>query len=156
MFGEGNPRARLVFVGEGPGADEDREGRPFVGKAGKLLDNMILAMGLRRGDVYICNVIKCRPPDNRNPAPDEIATCKPFLLRQLAAIRPTFICGLGKFACQSLLETDTPITRLRGHLVPWNGAGFLSTFHPAYLLRYPAAKRDVWRDLKLLLAAMDQ
>lgn len=151
VIGEGNPRASLVFVGEGPGEQEDLQGRPFVGKAGQLLDRMIAAITLKREDVYICNVVKCRPPGNRNPEPDEIAQCKPFLLRQLQLIQPRVIVALGKFAAQTLLETETPITRLRGtfHSHPAYGeAQVMPTFHPSYLLRNPEAKRDAWNDLK--------
>ncbi|HUP58728.1 MAG TPA: uracil-DNA glycosylase, partial [Bdellovibrionota bacterium] len=154
VIGEGNPRARLVFVGEGPGEQEDIQGRPFVGKAGQLLDRMIEAMGLKRSDVFILNVVKCRPPGNRNPEPDEIASCEPFLYRQLDAIRPEVIVALGKFAAQTLLKTEERISSLRGrfHAIPRSGhisgAKLMPTFHPAYLLRNPASKREAWDDLK--------
>ncbi len=154
VFGEGNPHADLVFVGEGPGGDEDRSGRPFVGAAGQLLTRIIGAMGLSRDKVYICNIVKCRPPGNRNPLPDEIASCLPFLHRQLRAIAPRFVCVLGKVAAQTLLETEAPISRVRGrlhHVGDWN---VLPTFHPAYLLRNPERKRDVWQDMQLLMREM--
>lgn len=151
VFGVGNPQAKLVFVGEGPGHDEDVQGEPFVGRAGKLLTQMIEAMGLRRQDVYICNVIKCRPPQNRNPESDEIATCSPFLFRQLAAIQPKVIVCLGNVAAQTLLETNQSISRFRGQWFDFRGAKLISTYHPAYLLRNPSAKGDVWRDLQKVM-----
>jgi DNA polymerase len=148
VFGVGNPRARLMFVGEAPGEDEDRQGEPFVGRAGQLLTRIIEAINLTRDQVYIANVIKCRPPENRNPEPDEVATCEPFLFRQIEAIRPRVIVSLGKFAAQSLLRTTDPITRLRGRAFEYRGATLIPTFHPAYLLRNPSAKREVWEDMK--------
>lgn len=148
VFGTGNPKAELCFVGEGPGADEDAQGVPFVGKAGQLLTKMIEAMGFSRDDVYICNVVKCRPPDNRNPEPDEIAACEPFLKKQLAAVNPKCIVALGKFAAQTLLRDATPITRLRGQWRQYEGIPLMPTFHPAYLLRNPGEKRVVWLDLQ--------
>ena len=151
VFGVGDPNAKLVFVGEGPGRDEDLQGEPFVGAAGRLLDKIIEAIGLSRDKVYICNIIKCRPPRNRNPLPDEIETCSPFLYRQLAAIRPQFVCALGKFAAQCLLGTDLPISRLRGRFHDVDGLRVLPTYHPAYLLRNPDQKRAVWEDMKLLM-----
>jgi DNA polymerase len=151
VFGEGNPRAKLVFVGEGPGFEEDRQGKPFVGAAGQLLTRIIEAIKLTRSQVYICNIIKCRPPGNRNPEPDEIKTCFPFLERQIAAIQPDFICALGTFAAQTLLKTATPISRLRGRFHTYNGIKVLPTYHPAYLLRNPDKKRDVWEDMKMLM-----
>jgi uracil-DNA glycosylase family 4 len=151
VFGEGNPRAKLVFVGEGPGFEEDRQGKPFVGAAGQLLSRIIEAIKLTRSQVYICNIIKCRPPGNRNPEPDEINTCSPFLERQIAAIQPDFICALGTFAAQTLLKTATPISRLRGRFHQYQGLKVLPTYHPAYLLRNPAKKRDVWEDMKMLM-----
>jgi uracil-DNA glycosylase family 4 len=151
VFGEGNPRAKLVFVGEGPGFEEDRQGKPFVGAAGQLLTRIIEAIKLTRSQVYICNIIKCRPPGNRNPEPDEIKTCFPFLERQIAAIQPDFICALGTFAAQTLLKTATPISRLRGRFHSYNGIKVLPTYHPAYLLRNPDKKRDVWEDMKMLM-----
>src|SRR5678816_4402458 len=146
------PRARLVFVGEGPGAEEDNQGIPFVGAAGQLLTKMIAAMGYTRDEVYICNVVKCRPPGNRNPEPDEIAACQPFLEAQLSAIRPSVIVTLGKFAAQTLLRTDTPITRLRGQWREDVGVPLMPTFHPAYLLRTPAEKKAAWTDLQEVMA----
>ena len=154
VYGVGNPDAELVFVGEAPGADEDAQGEPFVGKAGQLLTKMIEAMGYRREDVYICNVLKCRPPGNRNPEPDEVATCEPFLKRQLAAIRPRMIVALGKFAAQCLLRDDTPITRLRGGFRSYEGIPLKPTLHPAYLLRDPTKKKLAWEDLKAVNAAL--
>jgi len=151
VFGVGNPDARLMFVGEGPGADEDEQGEPFVGRAGQLLTQIIKAMGLAREDVYIANVVKCRPPGNRNPEPDEIESCAPFLQAQIASIRPTVIVALGKFAAQTLLQTETPISRLRGQFHDFGGVAVMPTFHPSYLLRNPAAKREVWEDMKLVM-----
>jgi DNA polymerase len=152
VFGVGNPKARLVFVGEGPGAEEDNQGIPFVGAAGQLLTKMILAMGYSRDEVYICNVVKCRPPGNRNPEPDEIQSCQPFLEAQLHAIRPEVIIALGKFAAQTLLRTDTPITRLRGQWREYVGIPLMPTFHPAYLLRNPPEKKAAWTDLQAVMA----
>ena len=154
VFGVGNPDAELVFVGEAPGADEDAQGEPFVGKAGQLLTKMIEAMGYSRADVYICNVLKCRPPGNRNPEPDEVASCEPFLKRQLAAIRPRMIVALGKFAAQCLLRDDTPITRMRGSFRSYEGIPLMPTLHPAYLLRDPSKKKLAWEDLKAVNAAL--
>lgn len=154
VFGTGNPRARLVFVGEGPGAEEDAQGVPFVGAAGQLLTRMIEAMGLRREDVYICNVVKCRPPGNRNPAPAEVEACEPFLREQLRAIGPEVIVALGKFAAQVLLREETPITRLRGRWRTYEGIDLLPTFHPAYLLRSPEEKGKAWADLQLVMARL--
>ncbi len=154
VFGTGNPRARLAFVGEGPGAEEDLQGLPFVGPAGQLLTKMIGAMGLKREDVYICNVVKCRPPGNRNPEPDEIAACEPFLRAQLNAIGPEVVVALGKFAAQTLLRDATPITRLRGQWRTYQGMKLMPTFHPAYLLRNPAEKKPCWEDLKAVMAVL--
>jgi len=151
VFGSGNPHARLVFVGEGPGHEEDQQGEPFVGAAGQLLTKIIQAMKLNRNDVYICNIIKCRPPGNRNPAPDEIAACSPFLERQIAAIKPKLICALGTFAAQTLLATNIPISKLRGKFYPYCGVKVLPTYHPAFLLRNPERKRDVWEDVQKLM-----
>ena len=151
VFGVGNPAARVMFVGEGPGADEDEQGEPFVGRAGQLLTQIIKAMGLAREDVYIANVVKCRPPGNRNPEPDEIEACSPFLQAQIAAIAPTVIVALGKFAAQTLLQTETPISRLRGQFHTLGGVAVMPTFHPSYLLRNPAAKREVWEDMKMVM-----
>ena len=154
VFGEGNPHARLVFMGEAPGADEDRQGRPFVGRAGQLLTKIIEACTLRREDVYILNTLKCRPPGNRNPLPSEAANCRGYLDRQLALIGPEYICCLGAVAAQNLLETDTSIGRLRGSFLDYKGIKVLCTYHPAYLLRNPPAKRMVWDDMQILMAAM--
>ncbi|MGD8292605.1 MAG: uracil-DNA glycosylase [Desulfobacterales bacterium] len=151
VFGEGNHTAKLVFIGEGPGFEEDRQGRPFVGAAGQLLTRIIEAIKLSRHQVYICNIVKCRPPGNRNPEPDEIETCFPFLKRQIAAIRPDFIVALGTFAAQTLLATQTPISRLRGHFHEYKGIKVIPTYHPAYLLRNPEKKRAVWEDMKMLM-----
>ena len=154
VFGVGNPKAELVFVGEGPGRDEDEQGEPFVGRAGKLLTQMIEAMGLRREDVYICNVVKCRPPENRLPEKDEIATCSPFLMRQLAVIEPKVICCLGSCASQTLLQTTQGISRFRGEWFDFRGAKLIATYHPAYLLRNPNAKGEVWKDLQKVMAVL--
>ncbi len=151
VFGDGHPRAKLIFVGEGPGFEEDQQGKPFVGAAGQLLTRIIAAINLTRSQVYICNIIKCRPPGNRNPEPDEIKTCFPFLERQIAAIRPNFICALGTFAAQTLLNSAAPISRLRGRFHEYRGVKVLPTYHPAYLLRNPEKKRDVWEDMKMLM-----
>ncbi|MBP1636987.1 MAG: uracil-DNA glycosylase, family 4 [Acidobacteria bacterium] len=156
VFGVGHPSARLMFVGEAPGHDEDVQGIPFVGRAGQLLTRMIEAMGYRREDVYIANVIKCRPPENRNPQPDEVASCEPFLFRQVETIRPAVIVALGTFAAQALLKTQDSISRLRGRVYKYGGARLVPTFHPAYLLRNPAAKRDAWEDLKRAKALLEQ
>ena len=156
VFGVGNPNAGLVFVGEAPGADEDAQGEPFVGRAGQLLTKIIEAMGMRREDVYICNIIKCRPPNNRTPEADEIMACQPFLLEQLRAIGPKFICALGGPAAQTLLRTKEPISRLRGKFYDYHGIPLLPTFHPAFLLRNPNEKKTVWEDMKLLLRHMRQ
>ena len=154
VFGTGNPNARLAFVGEGPGYDEDVKGEPFVGRAGQLLTKIIEAINLTRDEVYICNIIKCRPPSNRNPEPDEIKACFPFLKRQLDAIAPDFICALGTFAAQTLLDTNEPISKLRGRLFDYRGMQVMPTYHPAYLLRSPEKKRDVWEDMKKLIGMM--
>src|SRR5688500_10371504 len=148
VFGVGNPNADLMFVGEAPGRDEDIQGIPFVGRAGQKLTQIIEAIGMRREDVYIANVIKCRPPGNRNPEPDEVEQCEPFLFRQVDTIKPKVIVALGKFAAQCLLRTTDPITRIRGKEFAYRDAILIPTYHPAYLLRNPAAKRDVWEDMK--------
>ncbi|MGE5245586.1 MAG: uracil-DNA glycosylase [Betaproteobacteria bacterium] len=148
VFGVGNPTADLMFVGEAPGADEDVQGIPFVGRAGQLLTRIIEAIGLTREDVYIANVIKCRPPQNRNPEPDEVDTCEPFLFRQIDTVRPKVIVALGTFAARTLLRTLDPISRLRGRVYDYRGARLIPTFHPAYLLRNPGSKREVWEDMK--------
>jgi DNA polymerase len=154
VFGVGNPEADLMFVGEAPGAEEDIQGEPFVGRAGQLLTKIIEAIGLSRADVYIANVIKCRPPNNRNPEPDEVQQCERFLLDQIAAIKPVVIVALGKFAAQTLLRTNDPITRLRGREYKFHGATLIPTFHPAFLLRTPSAKREVWEDMKRVRALL--
>ncbi len=151
VFGAGNPHARLVFVGEGPGYDEDRQGQPFVGKAGQLLSKIIDAMKLSRERVYICNVIKCRPPENRNPEPDEIKACFPFLKRQLDAVSPDIICTLGSVATNSLLDKEVFISRVRGKFFEFKGIKVLPTYHPAYLLRNPDKKKDVWEDVQKIM-----
>jgi uracil-DNA glycosylase len=154
VFGDGNPKAELVFVGEGPGRDEDEQGLPFVGRAGKLLTQMIEAMGLQRQDVYICNVVKCRPPENRTPEKDEVETCSPFLLRQLDAISPKVIVCLGSVAAQTLLETNRGISHFRGQWLDFRGRKLMATYHPAYLLRNPSAKGEVWKDLQKVMVAL--
>ena len=148
VFGVGNPQARLVLVGEAPGREEDERGEPFVGEAGRLLDRILFAMGLSRAEVYICNVLKCRPPDNRDPEPGEIACCEPFLIRQLTAIRPQVIVALGLFAVQTLLQSKVPIGKVRGTWQEYQGIPLMPTYHPAYLLRNPNGKREVWADMK--------
>jgi len=154
VFGDGSAKAQLVFVGEGPGADEDAQGLPFVGRAGKLLTQMIEAMGLQRKDVYICNVVKCRPPENRTPEPDEVQTCSPYLLRQIDVINPKVIVCLGAVAAKTLLETNKGITQFRGQWLEWRGRKLMATYHPAYLLRNPPAKADVWKDLQKVMAEL--
>ena len=155
VFGVGNPRAELMFIGEGPGRDEDLKGEPFVGRAGQLLTDIITkGMGLRREDVYIANVVKCRPPENRNPEPDEVASCEPFLKKQIDLIRPKVIVGLGKFAVQTLLQSKVSITRLRGNWHTYLGIKLMPTFHPAYLLRNPADKKLVWEDIQKVMKEM--
>ena len=154
VFGDGNPKADLVFVGEGPGRDEDAQGLPFVGRAGKLLTQMIEAMGLQRNDVYICNVVKCRPPENRTPEKHEVETCSPFLLRQLDAISPKVIVCLGSVAAQTLLETNRGISHFRGEWLDFRGRKLMATYHPAYLLRNPNAKGEVWKDLQKVMVAL--
>lgn len=148
VYGDGNPDAALMFVGEAPGRDEDKQGVPFVGRAGQLLTKIIEAIDLVREDVYIANVIKCRPPKNRNPEPDEVEKCQPFLFAQIDAIRPRVIVALGSFAAHTLLGSEEPISKLRGHIYDYRGAQLIPTFHPAYLLRSPDRKRDVWEDMK--------
>ena len=154
VFGDGNSHAELVFVGEGPGRDEDQQGLPFVGRAGKLLTQMIEAMGLQRKDVYICNVVKCRPPENRTPEKDEVETCSPFLLRQLDAIAPKVIVCLGSIGAQTLLETNRGISHFRGEWKDFRGTKLMATYHPAYLLRNPSAKGEVWKDLQKVMAVL--
>jgi uracil-DNA glycosylase family 4 len=154
VFGAGNPNAELVFVGEAPGADEDQQGLPFVGRAGQLLTKIIESIDLKRDEVYICNVLKCRPPGNRNPEPDEVAACHPFLKKQLAAIRPKVVCCLGTFAAQTVLQNPSPISMLRGKFFDMDGIRVIATFHPAYLLRSPDKKREVWEDMKQIRAEL--
>jgi uracil-DNA glycosylase family 4 len=154
VFGSGNPNAELVFVGEAPGYDEDQQGLPFVGRAGQLLTKIIESINLKREDVYICNVLKCRPPENRNPEPDEVASCNPFLKKQLATIRPKIVCCLGTFASQTVIQTASSISRLRGQFFDIDGMRVIATFHPAYLLRSPDKKREVWEDMKQIRAEL--
>src|ERR1043166_8511115 len=152
VFGIGDPKAKLMFIGEGPGRDEDLQGEPFVGRAGQLLTDIITkGMGLRREDVYIANVVKCRPPDNRNPEPDEVSSCEPFLKKQIDLVKPKIIVGLGKFAVQTLLQSKVPITRVRGQWHTYEGIKLMPTLHPAYLLRNPADKKLVWEDIKKVM-----
>jgi uracil-DNA glycosylase family 4 len=154
VFGSGNPNAELVFVGEAPGYDEDQQGVPFVGRAGQLLTKIIESINIKREDVYICNVLKCRPPDNRNPEPDEVGSCNPFLRKQLGAIRPKIVCCLGTFAAQTVMQTASPISKLRGKFFDMDGMRVIATFHPAYLLRSPDKKREVWEDMKQIRAEL--
>ena len=156
VFGVGNPDAELMFIGEAPGADEDEQGVPFVGRAGQLLTKMIQGMGFGRDEVYIANVLKCRPPGNRNPEPDEVASCQPFLFRQIASVRPTVIVTLGAFAARALLDTQAPVSRLRGRIYDVHGAKLIPTFHPSFLLRSPGYKREAWEDLKKALVVLDR
>lgn len=156
VFGVGNPKARLMFIGEGPGRDEDLQGEPFVGRAGQLLTDIITkGMGLKREDVYIANVVKCRPPENRNPEPDEVASCEPFLKKQIDLVRPEIIIALGKFAVQTLLQSKVPITKVRGNWYTYHGIKLMPTFHPAYLLRNPGDKKLVWEDIKKVIKEMN-
>ena len=154
VFGEGNSKAELVFVGEAPGGDEDIQGRPFVGRAGQLLTKIIEAMGLKRQDVYICNILKCRPPGNRNPRPEEINACELFLVKQLKAINPRVICALGTFAAHTLLKTDVPITLLRGKFHSYQGIQLMPTYHPAFLLRNQGSKKLVWEDIQKIMKVL--
>ena len=156
VFGSGNPKAELMFVGEGPGYEEDKQGQPFVGAAGQLLTRIIAAMKLTREAVYICNVVKCRPPGNRNPEADEIRTCLPFLERQIQAVRPRVICALGNVAVRSLLGTQLPVSRLRGRFHDHHGIPVMPTYHPAYLLRNPAKKREVWEDVQKIMRILEE
>ncbi len=156
VVGAGSENARLVFVGEAPGADEDRQGQPFIGRAGQKLTQIIEAMGLSREDVYITNVLKCRPPKNRNPSPDEIRACEPYLIEQLRLIKPRVICALGTFAAQTLLRTDRSISRLRGQFHTYQGIKLMPTYHPAFILRSPKFKRDVWNDVQKVKAEYDK
>ena len=150
VFGEGNIKAELMFIGEAPGRDEDKQGKPFVGRAGQLLTDIIAAIGLKREDVYIANILKCRPPDNRNPLPEEITECTPYLYTQIEHIKPKVICTLGKFSSQTLLQTETPISQLRGKFHEYRGIKLMPTYHPAYLLRNSIGKKDVWEDMQLI------
>jgi uracil-DNA glycosylase family 4 len=154
VFGEGNPKAKLMFVGEGPGENEDQQGRPFVGRAGQLLDKIIEAMGLKRADVYIANVVKCRPPANRVPAPDESSTCMPFLFRQIETIKPEALVVLGATALKTLVGEDSKISQMRGKFTQFRGIDLMPTFHPAYLLRNPPAKKEVWEDMKKVMSKL--
>jgi len=154
VFGAGDINAKLIFVGEAPGYEEDIQGKPFVGKAGNLLTKIIEAMGLKREQVFICNILKCRPPGNRNPLPEEISQCIDYLYKQIECIEPKVICGLGKFASQTLLDTETPISRLRGNWHEFKGIKFMPTYHPAYLLRNPKDKKLVWQDMKKIMAVL--
>lgn len=154
VFGDGQPQAKLLFIGEGPGRDEDLQGLPFVGRAGKLLTQMIEAMGLQRSDVYICNVVKCRPPENRAPEKDEVAACSPFLFRQIDLVAPKVIVCLGSIAAQTILETTRGISQFRGQWLEFRGRKLMATYHPAYLLRNPAAKSEVWKDLQKVMAEL--
>jgi uracil-DNA glycosylase family 4 len=154
-YGVGNPNARLVLVGEASGREEDLEAEPFVGEAGQLLERILQAMGMQREDVYLCHVLKCRPPNNRAPLPEEVATCEAFLIRQIAAIRPQVIIGLGGFAVQSLLKSKEPISHLRGEWQQYQGIPLMPTYHPAYLLRNPEGKRDVWEDMKEVMRVLN-
>ncbi|MEK7702467.1 MAG: uracil-DNA glycosylase [Nitrospirota bacterium] len=158
VFGSGNPKAKLMFVGEAPGADEDAQGMPFVGRAGQLLTKMIIAMGLSREEVYIANIVKCRPPNNRPPEKDEIATCQPFLMKQIEAISPEVVCALGTFSAQTLLSSDARISDLRGQFFELKGTNVkvLPTFHPAYLLRSPGEKKKTWEDLQKIMAVLSK
>jgi uracil-DNA glycosylase family 4 len=156
VFGEGSPKAALMFIGEGPGYDEDVQGRPFVGRAGQLLTRIIQSIRLQREDVYIANIIKCRPPQNRNPQPDEIEACFPFLQKQIEVIQPRIICALGTFSAQSLLRTTDKITALRGRLFDLGGIKLIPTYHPAFLLRNPDKKREVWEDMKQIMGLLGE
>jgi DNA polymerase len=151
VFGEGNLKAKLMFIGEAPGHEEDIQGRPFVGDAGELLTRIIESMGLEREEAYICNILKCRPPQNRNPLPEEISVCIDYLYKQIEYIKPKIICGLGKFASHTLLNTNIPITKLRGNWHEYKGIRFMPTYHPAYLLRNPSDKKLVWQDMKKIM-----
>jgi uracil-DNA glycosylase family 4 len=156
VFGDGDPKAKLVFVGEAPGYDEDQQGKPFVGAAGQLLTKIIEAINFKRSEVYICNILKCRPPNNRNPLPAEIEQCEPYLIKQLEIIQPVVICALGTFAAQTLLKTSTPISKMRGQIHYYQNIKLVPTFHPAALLRNPGWKRDTWEDVKLVRKIYDQ
>lgn len=154
VFGEGSPRAKLMFIGEAPGREEDRQGRPFVGRGGQLLTKIIESIGLKREDVFIGNILKCRPPGNRNPQPGEIVKCSPYLIKQIEIIKPKIICALGTFAAQTLLNTTTPIGKLRGKFHDYKGIKLMPTYHPAYLLRNPAEKKAVWQDMQAIASEL--
>ena len=154
VFGEGSAKADLMFIGEAPGAEEDKQGRPFVGRAGQLLTKIIESIGLERKDVFIANILKCRPPGNRNPLPSEIAACSPYLEKQIELIKPKVICALGKFAAQTLLKTETSISRLRGTFSDYRGIKLMPTYHPAYLLRNQSGKKDVWKDMQAIASEL--
>ncbi len=156
VFGVGNPNADLMFIGEGPGYEEDRQGLPFVGPAGQLLTKIIEAIQLTRDDVYIANIVKCRPPSNRDPEPEEIATCRPFLERQVSSIEPRVICTLGRVATQAMLSTEKALGRVRGQVFSFGDAALVPTYHPAFLLRDPSKKRECWEDMKLIRALLDE
>ncbi len=156
VFGVGNPEADLMFVGEAPGADEDAQGIPFVGRAGRLLTRIIEAMGLKREQVYIANILKCRPPNNRDPEPDEVETCEGFLFKQIEAVQPKIIVALGRYAAQILLQTKVPISKIRGEFFQFQNSLLIPTFHPSYLLRNPSAKRPVWEDMKAVQARLKE
>ncbi len=156
VYGVGNPKAGLMLIGEAPGREEDLQGEPFVGRAGQLLDKILAAVGFKREEVYIANILKCRPPNNRDPQPDEMATCMPYLLEQIQLIKPKIICALGRISAQALLKTTTPIGKLRGQWHDFNGIPFFVTYHPAALLRFPAYKRDVWDDVQKLRTRYDE
>lgn len=156
VFGIGNPDADVMFIGEGPGRDEDLSGEPFVGRAGKLLDKILTAINFQRSEVYIANMVKCRPPNNRDPEPIEMATCRPYLMEQIRMIQPKFICCLGRISGQALLESKLPLSKLRGSFHEWNSIQVMVTYHPAALLRFPAYKRDTWEDVQMLRAAYDE
>ena len=158
VFGEGNPSADLMFVGEGPGRDEDIQGKPFVGRAGQKLNDIIKAMGMTRDDIYIANIVKCRPPENRNPEPDEISTCINYLNQQIEIIKPKVICSLGAISAHTLLKSKTPISKLRGHFHDYNGTPLMPTFHPAYLLRNytPQTRKLVWEDMQQIMAKLEE
>ncbi len=156
VYGVGNPKADVLFIGEAPGRDEDLQGEPFVGRAGQLLDKILAAINFKREDVYIANILKCRPPNNRDPQPDEMATCLPYLIEQIRLIQPKIICALGRISAQALLQTTTPIGKLRGKWHEYQGIPFIITYHPAALLRFPSYKKDVWDDVRMLRARYDE
>ncbi|MEW5925667.1 MAG: uracil-DNA glycosylase [Candidatus Zixiibacteriota bacterium] len=156
VYGVGNPKANVMFIGEAPGRDEDLRGEPFVGRAGQLLDKILAAINFKREDVYIANILKCRPPNNRDPQPDEMQTCMPYLMEQIRLIKPKIICALGRISAQGLLQTTTPLGKLRGHWHDFSGIPFIVTYHPAALLRFPMYKRDTWEDVQRLRQKFDE